>query len=55
MLCMLSTLDAIVLRGSAGRRLWSAIGDCPKAMTGIAACPFWNCCFTRNGGEFDLD
>lgn len=40
MLCMLSTLDAIVLRGSAGRRLWSAIGDCPKALTGIAACPF---------------
>lgn len=55
MLCMLSTLVATVLRGSAGRRLWSAIGDCPKPMTGIAAALFWNCCFTRYGGEFDLE
>ena len=55
MLCMLSKLDAIVLWGSAGRRLWGVIGDCPKAMTGIAHALFWNCCFTRYGGEFDLD
>jgi hypothetical protein len=40
MLCMPSTLDAIVFCDSAGRRLWGVIGDCPKAMTGIAALPF---------------
>lgn len=56
MLCMLSTLDAIVLWGSAGRRLRVSLKTVQRLWQALPHALFLEVCFTRYiRGEFDLD